>query len=189
MVKCLQKELGVKYYDREILRLASDESGINEALFGKADEKLKSTSLFKIAKKSFDGKVISPESDDFVSNDNLFNYQAKIIKQLAEEESCVIIGRCANYVLKNHKNAIRIFCYGELEDCVKREMELNHHEEKESRKLIAKIDKNRADYYKYYTNSNWSDARHYDMCINTSSLSYEEILGVVKSFIELVNKR
>ena len=81
----LAEDLGIKAYSREILRLASEESGINEALFNKADERLKSTSLFGIMKREYKGELIPPESDDFTSNRNLFNYQAKVIKALAEE--------------------------------------------------------------------------------------------------------
>ena len=86
--KMLAEELGINYYDRELLRLASDDSGINEKLFAKADEKLQKSLLFKIARKAYKGELIPPDSDDFVSNDNLFNYQAKIIRELAEQESC-----------------------------------------------------------------------------------------------------
>ena len=96
----LAKKLNVHYYDKELMKLASDDSGINEALFVNADEKVKNTSLFHIARKEYHGELIPPESDDFTSTDNLFNYQAKVIRQLAEAESCVIIGRCADYVLK-----------------------------------------------------------------------------------------
>lgn len=188
MGKMLAKELGIKYYDREILRLASDESGINEALFGKADEKLANSVLFKIAKKAYQGEIIPPDSDDFASNDNLFNYQAKVIKELAEEESCIIIGRCADYILKDNPNVIRLYCYAPLEDCIEREKSLSSLSEKEIIKKIHKIDKNRAEYYKYYTGSEWNDARNYDLCLNTSSMSYEQLIAVVKSYIEIYKK-
>ena len=103
--KLLAEELGINCYDREILRMASDDSGINEALFGQTDEKLKKSPLFRIARKNpYKGGVIPPESADFVSDDNLFNYQAKIIRELAGKESCVIIGRCSNYILKDYPN-------------------------------------------------------------------------------------
>ncbi len=93
----LADKLGIHYYDRELLKLASDASGINEQLFGNADENVKGKFLSKIAKKVYNGELIPPDSDDFTSNDNLFNYQAKIIRELAvQEESCVIIRRlCA----------------------------------------------------------------------------------------------
>ena len=97
--KMLAEDLGVKYYDMELLRLASDESGINEHLFAEADEKLKTPRLFKPRKSAYTGEVIPPDSEDFVSDQNLFNYQAKVIRDLAEKESCVIIGRCADFVL------------------------------------------------------------------------------------------
>ena len=98
--KMLAADLGIKAYSREILKLASEDSGINERLFNQVDEKLKSTSLFGIMKRAYKGELIPPESEDFTSNQNLFNYQAKVIKELAETESCVIIGRCGDYVLK-----------------------------------------------------------------------------------------
>lgn len=189
MGKMLAQELGIKYYDREILRLASDESGISEALFGEVDEKLKTTPLFRIAKKNYSGEVIPPDSDDFVSNDNLFNYQAKIIKQLAAEESCVIIGRCADYLLRDWKNCIRIYCHAPLEACIKREKELSGLPDKDIIKKIQRIDKRRADYYKYYTGHEWNDANNYDMCINTASMTYEEIIEAVKVYVNIVNKR
>lgn len=189
MGKMLAEELGIKYYDRELLRMASDESGINEALFGQADEKLNNPSLFRVSRKVYNGEVLPPDSDGFVSDDNLFNYQAKIIKQLAEKESCVIIGRCADHILREYPNAIRIFCYAPMESCIERVQEVSGLNEKESRKKIQKIDKWRADYYKYYTGHEWDDAKNYDMCINTASLSYKEILTIVESYIDVVNKR
>ena len=107
----LAKKLNVHYYDKELMKLASDDSGINEALFVNADEKVKNTSLFHIARKEYHGELIPPESDDFTSTDNLFNYQAKIIRDLAKEESCVIIGRCADYVLKDYPNVLSVFIH------------------------------------------------------------------------------
>ena len=104
--KLLAKELGIHCYDRELLRMASEQSGINEALFGQVDEKVKSLPLFGISKKIYKGEVFPPESDDFVSDDNLFNYQAKVIKEVAAEESCVIIGRCADFILKDDKTYV-----------------------------------------------------------------------------------
>ena len=119
--KLLAEELGINCYDREILRMASDDSGINEALFGQTDEKLKKSPLFRIARKNpYKGGVIPPESADFVSDDNLFNYQAKVIRELAEEESCIIIGRCADYVLKDDPNVLRLFFFAPKEDCIVR---------------------------------------------------------------------
>ena len=179
---------GINYYDRELIRMASDESGINEALFGEVDEKLKKSPLFRIVKKTYRGEIIPPESGEFVSDDNLFNYQAKVIRQLAEEESCVIIGRCADYVLKEFDHVISLFFYAPREDCIRRVQEISSEPEKEIIKKIEKTDKYRAEYYRYYTGKEWNDARNYDFCLNTTSMSYEKLVEVVKSYIDICRK-
>ncbi len=181
--KLLAEDLGIPCYDRELLRLASDDSGINEALFGEVDEK-KKVPLFKNTK-PYTGQVLPPESDGFVSDDNLFNLQAKIIKELAEKESCIIIGRCADYILKDREDVLRLFFYAPLKDCLVRAHELSGEPEKELLKKIQKIDKYRADYYKYYTGNDWNDTRNYDFCLNTASMSYEKLIDVVKSYIRI----
>ena len=109
MGKLLAEQLGYEFYDREILRIASDESGINEELFSKADEQSSRLSLFRIAKQVYSGEVIPPDSDDFISNENLFRYQAKIIRELATTRNCVIVGRCANYILRGRENVVNIY--------------------------------------------------------------------------------
>ena len=156
--KLLAEELGVNCYDRELLRMASEESGINEALFGEVDEKVKNMPLFGISKKIYKGEIFPPESDEFVSDDNLFNYQAKCIKELAKTESCVIIGRCADYILKDEAHVIKLFFYAPKEDCIARVKSQNGGTEKEIIKKIEKTDKYRSDYYKYHTGRNWNDA-------------------------------
>lgn len=185
--KLLADKMGINCYDREIIRMASDSSGINEELFGRVDEKLKKSPLFGIVRSNpYKGNgVIPPESSNFVSDDNLFNYQAQVIKELAEKESCVIIGRCADYVLKDNPNVIRLYLYAPLEDCIKRVMAQNSITEKETIKKIETIDKYRSDYYKYYTGKEWNDARNYDFCLNTTSMSYEKLIQVVENIISL----
>ena len=104
----LAKEMGINCYSREILRMASEESGINERLFGMSDEKIRHAGWFRLLSRPYEGNLIPPEDRDFVSDDNLFNYQAKIIKDLAANESCVIIGRCADYILRDHPNVVSV---------------------------------------------------------------------------------
>jgi cytidylate kinase len=183
--KMLAEELGIPFYDRDLLRLASDDSGINQDLFAKADEKIKKSSLFNIARNVYKGELIPPDSDDFVSNDNLFNYQAKIIKELAESESCVIIGRCADFVLKDCENVVKVFVHAPLEDCINTLKQMTGKPEKEIEKQIASIDKHRADYYKYYTGRDWEDAKNYDLCLNSSRLGFEKCVEIVKSYMDI----
>ena len=181
----LAKEYQIGLYDRQLMSLASEDSGISEALFASADESVKNTLLYKVSKKVYNGELIPPESGNFTSDNNLFNYQAKIIKELAEEESCIIIGRCADYILKDRKDLIRLFFYAPLEDCVERERIQSGGTEKDIIKKIQKIDKHRSEYYKYYTGEDWNDARNYDFCLNTSSMSYEQLIQVVKNYIDV----
>jgi cytidylate kinase len=183
--KMLSQSLGIEYYDRDLLRLASDDSGINQDLFAKADEKLKKSLLFNIARNVYKGELIPPDSDDFVSNDNLFNYQAKIIKELASTESCIIIGRCADYVLRDYDNVIKLFVHAPLSDCINRLKEMTGNPEKEIEKKILSIDKHRAGYYKYYTGRNWDNAQNYDLCLNSARLSFEKCVDIVKSYMDI----
>lgn len=184
--KLLAEEMGIHYYDREILRMASDQSGISEALFGQADERLNKSPLFGIIRKNpYRGGVIPPESADFVSDDNLFNYQAKVIRELAEQESCIIIGRCADYVLRDQPDVIRLYFYAPLADCVTRVMNQNGLTEKEAVKKIERTDKYRAEYCRYYTGRDWNDARNYNFCLDTTSMSYEKLVEVVRNFIQI----
>lgn len=178
----LAKELGINCYSREILTMASEESGINERLFGQLDERLKIPSWFKPLKRPYEGNLIPPESSGFVSDDNLFNYQAKIIKELAGTESCVIIGRCADYVLRNFPNVMSVFIHADKEFCVERALERNSMTRKEMERYIAKTDKYRGDFYKYYSGREWSDARNYDLCLNSGKLGFEKCVEEIKSY-------
>lgn len=181
----LSKELGIPYYDRDLLRLASDDSGINEKLFAKADEKLKKSLLYKIAHNVYKGEIIPPDSDDFVSNDNLFNYQAKIIKELANTESCIIIGRCADFVLKDYENVVRLFVHAPETDCIKNVKDIMDKSDKEIEKLIASTDKRRSDYYQYYTGRDWQDAKNYDLCLNSGHLGFQKCVDIVKAYLNI----
>ena len=163
----LAKDLGVHCYSTEILRMASEDSGINERLFGMSDEKVRHAGFFRLLKRPYEGELLPPESSDFVSDDNLFNYQAKIIKELAQKESCVIIGRCADYILKDYPNVLSIFIHADEKFCLERAMERHSMTEREMKKYIEKTDKYRADFYRYHTGHEWTDARNYDLCLDS----------------------
>ena len=181
----LSKDMGIHYYDKELIKLASEESGINERLFVNADEKIKMTKLFKMVKNIYTGQLIPPESDDFVSDKNLFNYQAKVIKNLAEEESCVIVGCCADYVLKDYDNVLSVFVHAPKDYCMEQAAKKVSMPSKELEKYIAKIDKRRADYYKFYTGREWTDARNYDLCLDSSKLGFERCVEEIKAYIKV----
>lgn len=181
--KLLAKKLDIDYYNDDLIKLASEESGINIELFGKADERVK-TNLFKRYKRSYGEWTIPPDSDMFVSDDNLFNYQAKIIKALADKSSCVIIGRCADYILKDREDLVRILVYADMPACVDRVTELYGMKPSEAIRKIESLDKGRASYYKYYTGKNWDDATNYDFCLNTSGISFEKAVDVICAYLK-----
>ena len=181
----LAKDMGIHYYDKELIKLASEDSGINERLFVNADEKIKMTKLFKMVKKVYNGQLIPPESDDFVPDHNLFNYQAKVIKQLAEEESCVMIGRCADYVLKDYDNVLSVFIHAPKDYCMEQAAKKVSMSSRELEKYIAKTDKRRAEYYKFYTGREWTDARNYDLCLDSSKLGFERCVEEIQAYLKV----
>lgn len=181
----LAKELGINCYSREILRMASEDSGINERLFGMSDEKLKKAGWFRILNRPYEGQLLPPEDRDFVSDDNLFNYQAKVIKELAAKESCVIIGRCADYVLKDFSNVVSVFIHADKRFCLERAMERHSMSEKEMQRYIDKTDRYRADFYEYHTGHKWADARNYDLSLNSAKLGFEKCVEEIRSYMKI----
>lgn len=183
--KMLSTQLDIPYYDNEIIRLASEESGINEKLFGQVDEKLKN-SLLKLGRSGvYKDKLIPPDSSEFVSDDNLFNYQAEIIKTLADKGSCIIVGRCADFVLRDRKNVVKLFVFADKDSCVKNVVEMYGVSEKKASKMIDVTDGRRSEYYKYYTAQNWENARNYDLSLNSAELGYQKCVKIVKDYIKI----
>nr|WP_106788195.1 cytidylate kinase-like family protein [Massilistercora timonensis] len=181
----LARDLGINCYSREILKMASEESGINERLFGQADERVKIASWFKVLKKPYEGELLPPESSGFVSDENLFNYQAKVIKDLADKESCVIVGRCADFVLKDYPNVMSVFIHADKDFCMERSLERNSMTRPEMERFIEKTDKYRGDFYRYYTGHQWEDARNYDLCLNSGKLGFEKCVEAIKGYMKV----
>ena len=182
--KILAKNLGVEIYDRNILRLASDDSGISEELFARADEDQKQSLLFRASQKVYSGGLIPPEKEDFTSNNNLFNYQAKVLRELADESNYVVIGRAADYVLRDKPGLVRVYIYASREKCIEKEMNRQKIDWKTADKFISKTDKYRRDYYRYFTGQEWENMQNYDLCINTTQMTYERAAKAIQDFAE-----
>ncbi len=180
----LSEKTGVPYYDRDLLRKASEVSGIHEGLFGAADERIGFKEMISAAEHVYTGEILPPDSDDYISTRNLFSFQAKIIKELAAEESCIILGRCANYLLEGYPNLLRVFIHAPLESRRERIAEYSlAWSEKEVLKHIRVEDKRRAAYYHYYTGEEWRDASGYDLCLNSEVFGED---GCVERILEIL---
>ena len=187
--KLTGERLGIPFYDYKLIRMASDRSGISEHLFGAADEDVHRMKLFNAANKVYTGKLLPPDSDEFTSDLNLFTFQAEIIKELAGNESCVIVGRCADYLLRDRPNVLRVFIHAPLEDRIKQQMYvLPQKTEAEVRRHVLTTDKKRADYYKRYTGSHWMSAEHFDISIDSSRHPGEEAVDIIVSSLDVMFK-
>ena len=145
----------------------------------------KASSCYEVGTFALRGEVIPPDSDDFVSNENLFRYQARIILELARTENCVIIGRCADYILKDDPNVVRIFIHAPMPDRIQTIMKRHNLSEEAARKEIARVDKRRANYYRTFTGSDWRDAGHYDLCLDSAALGSERCVELAAKFVKL----
>ena len=181
----LSDVLSIPYYDRELLRRASDVSGIHERLFGAADERVGWKEMLSAAEKVYTGEILPPDSDDYISTRNLFSFQAKIIKELAATENCIILGRCGNYLLKDHPHVVRIFIYAPFEARFENVASYSRSKtQNEILRYMRKEDKRRAAYYHYYTGEEWRDVSGYDICLDSSRLGED---GCVERICSLLN--
>lgn len=181
----LAKELGLNFYDKNILRMNSDESGIKESYFCLADEKAGNKLLYKII------SGLTPEAgapsygSDLVSADNLFRFQSEVIRKLAAAQSCVIIGRCAEYVLDGTDGLIRIYVYADINGRIDRITKKELYEPKDVLKNIKRIDRERRDYHRYYTGCDWEELGNYDLMINSSKLGIDGSIRVIKEYLKV----
>nr|WP_181995726.1 cytidylate kinase-like family protein [Clostridium sp. AM58-1XD] len=181
----LAEELGVNFYDKNILRMNSDESGIKESYFHLADEKAGNKLLYKIISGMIPEKKAPSFGADLVSADNLFRFQSEVIRKLAAEESCVIIGRCADYVLDGAEGLVRIFIYSDMESRIERIVRKGIAAKDDAPKMIKRMDRERRDYYRYYTGKDWSSAENYDIMINTAKLGIDGTIKAIKNYLIL----
>lgn len=181
----LAEALGVHCYDKDILRMNSDESGIKESYFHLADERAGNKLLYRIISSLTPEQGAPSFGSDLVSADNLFRFQSEVIRKLAAEESCVFIGRCADYVLEGTDGLVRIFIYADMEQRIARIREKKLYEEKDIVKNIRRIDKERRDYHRYYTGRSWEDVENYDLMLNTSKLGVVGSVQAVLGYLEV----
>ncbi len=162
----LAKKLGISFYDKKLIRLSAKESGLSEYYVGNVDEKKK--------------------SGNFENNndDRLFIAETKVIENLATRESCIIVGRCADYILKDNEDTVNLFLYSDDENKIKRAVNFYGLKEEDALKEINKINKERQKHYKYYTNREWSDVSNYDLAINVDKYAIEKTVDIIYDFVK-----
>lgn len=179
------RQLGIAFYDKELLCLASQESGLGQEFFEKADERTSPALFGSMMGGRFpfmnEAAFLSPSC---LSNDSLFNIQSKVIEALVEKKSCLFVGRCADYVLRNHPRCVNIFVTSPLEIRKSRLMERMQITATEAEELIRKSDKMRSNYYNYYSFRTWGQASTYHLCIDSSIFGIEETANFITAFIK-----
>ena len=178
----LAEDLGVKCYDKELLSLAAKNSGLCEELFKTHDEKPTNSFLYSLVMDTYSMGYNTSAYMDMPINHKIFLAQFDTIKKLANEESCVIVGRCADYALADYPNTVTVFISGNEEDKIKSLMERHGLTEQKAKDLMIKTDKRRASYYNYYSSKKWGGSRSYDLCLNSSAVGLEGAVEVIKAF-------
>ena len=179
----IASDLNIRLMDKELLQLASIDSGINEELFALADEKLNRKLLMQVPDREHYGNVLTPENSKFVSDLNLFNYQVKILRMLAQTESFIVMGKAANFVLRDLPNVVSVSIQAPYDSCVKSIMERSGMTESEAGRAVRHTNKYRSDYQKYYTGENWTDPVGYDLSLNSARLSRDSCVEIIKKTV------
>ncbi len=184
------KSLGFEYHDKSLISLAAEKSGISHDVLKNTDEKATPSFLYSIA---MGGMGMVPFSHgmpyDTPINDKLFVLQSGIIEELAKSNSCVFIGRCADYVLRDFDNVVRVFIYADIDKRAEEVAYRNNIPLNEAKSLAIKLDKKRANYYGYYTSKKWGRSENYDLMIDTTKIGKEGAAKIIEDFVKIIQNR
>lgn len=175
----LARQLDVPFYDKALIAMAAKQSGLSEEVFAHADEKATSSLLYSMVMGNYSFGARVPGINEMPINDKLFIIQSDIIKKAAAEGPCVVIGRCADYILREHANCMNVFVHANKEDRIRRSVAKKDCEERKAADFVTKKDKQRANYYNFYSNKRWDDLQNYDITIDTSRFSLDEAVELL----------
>jgi len=177
----LANRMKAAFYDRELITLAAKESGLSPEVFEAVDEKASFSlrgGLLGFRASIMDGSY----TGNYLHNEELFKIQSDVIRELAERQSCIFVGRCADYILRDHPQVLKVFICADLPDRIKRITTLYQLSTSKACDLIEKTDKKRAAYYNFYTGRLWGDPSSYHLCLNTSGLEIEAAADFIQQF-------
>jgi cytidylate kinase len=173
------KELSIPFYDRELIKIAAEKSGIDHTLLESNEEKPSNSLLYSLVTSAY-----SAGSTSMPLNDRIFLAQFDAIKSIAQKGPCVIVGRCADYVLEERGDCVNLFIHAEMEIRAQNVARRRNISPEAARQEILKIDKKRANYYNYYTNKKWGYGENYDLCFDSGKLGIEGSAALIKAFVE-----
>ena len=183
--KTLAQTLNLPFYDKELISIAAKESGISPEVFEQVDEKATNSLLYSLSMGVYNYGNGFSSMGDLPVNDRLYILQHKIIKELADKENFVVVGRCADHILKDRDNVVKVFIYADIDSRVKRAVERKEIDPARAKQAVLKADKSRANYYSFYSGKKWGLAENYDLCINSTHINTDQAVEIILNYIEL----
>ncbi len=180
----IAKELDVPFYDQNLITLAAEKSDLCHEAAAEADERNANSLLYTLAMGST--AMLHTPHYNMPINDKLFLVQSDIIKEAAEKGSCVIVGRCADYVLRDRTDVVSVFVHADANIRAKHVAERNGITESEAFSLISKTDRRRANYYNFYTGKRWGETNHYDLCVDAGKIGIENAAKLITAYAKMV---
>ena len=185
--KQLSERYNIPYYDKELIALAAKQSGYSEEVFAKADERATNSLLYSLLMGSYNmgGRIAA--YNDMPINDKRFLIQGDIIKEAAQKGPCVIVGRCGDYVLRDFENVFHVFIYADKASRIEHSVKLHGMEPEKAPDILTKKDKQRANYYNFYTNKRWDDPANYHLMINSGIFGIDGSVDLIVNALEHLN--
>ncbi len=181
--KLLAERMQIPFYDKELISLAAKESGVDPEVFNNVDERAANSLLYSLSMGLYGLNGFS-SMGDLPVNDRLYILQHKIIRNLASQGPCVIVGRCADYILKDRPNCVNIFIHADLQYRVQRSIRVHNIDSDRAEQIVNKTDKVRANYYSFYSGKKWGYAANYNLCLDSGKLSHEQVVDIIEHYID-----
>ncbi|MDR0913659.1 MAG: cytidylate kinase-like family protein [Oscillospiraceae bacterium] len=187
--KLLAEKLNFPFYDRALISLAAKESGMDPELFAEVDETAANSLLYSLSMGLYSFGNGFSAMGDLPVNDRLYLLQHKIIKKIADEGPCVIVGRCGDYILREKPELISVFIHANINFRTQRAIEIHNIDKARAEQIVTKTDKRRANYYSFYSGQRWGLAEQYDLCIDSSKLTIPQAVDVIYEYVNIRNKK
>ena len=178
--KKLAESLNIPFYDNELISISADKSGLSKEYFKDAESTAVNNIILSLS-------TLAPTTEIYglPLNEKIYLIQSKVIKDLASEGPCVIVGRCADHILESFENCVNVFIHSSLADRVKRAVNEYNLPRKNAESVVSKTDKRRANYYNYFTNKHWGNVENYELVLNSGKIGIDNAVNIIKHYVEL----